>query len=76
MSLMALYTYRVTKENGYDKTIKSESQIYVNKDQVVTLKDLTLNFDPTDTESKAVSKVTFSNALSLIISQSDASSLK
>jgi hypothetical protein len=76
MSLSAFYTYRVTKENGYDKTTKSDNQIYVNKDQVVTLKDLTLTFDPEDTESKAVSKVTFSNAMSIIISQEDAGSLK
>lgn len=78
MSLKAVYTYSVGKDSaGFDTATKSETQVYLNKDQVVTIRDLVLSFNPeSETEHTEVSKVTFSNALSLIISKTDADTLK
>ena len=77
MSLKAVYTYTVGKDNaGFDTTTKSETQVYLNKDQIVTIRDLELNFPESGATYDDVSKVTFSNALSLIISRTDANSLK
>lgn len=78
MSLTAFYTYTVGKDkDGFDTTTKSETQVYLNKDHIVTIRDLSLNFNPeSGTSYEEVSKVTFCNALSLIISKSDANTLK
>ena len=75
-SAQEYYRYESNTKYANQMIYGSDEQTYINEDHIVCLKDLTLNFDPDDTESEALSKIIFSNGLSILISQSDASSLR
>jgi len=67
MALTAIDTYKVTKVGKYYKTEKTDEVVKINKDLVAMTKDLNLEFDPEDHDSKAVSKAFLSNGYTLIV---------
>lgn len=71
MALTTIDTYSVQKNGEYYKTIKNDETVKVNKDQVVLAKELSLEFDPSDTESVEVAKMYLSSGLSIIVKKTE-----
>lgn len=67
MALTVIDTYQVVKNGEYDKTIKLDDIVKINKDTVVMYKELELQFDPNDTDSEDVAKAWLSNGSVIIV---------
>lgn len=67
-TLTEVITYNIVKNGEYDKTVQDKT-IRVNKEHVVTVESLKLNFDPNDTVSEKLQKVTFINGQVLFVKE-------
>lgn len=65
-TLTEVATYNIVKNGEYDKTVKSKA-VKINKEHAVTAESLKLNFDPNDTTSEKLQKVTFVNGQVLFV---------
>lgn len=75
--MIEMKTYYICSgDEGTSKTEARDEKIFVNKDHVAMIKDITLTFHEEDEESVPVSKVIFSNGLSILVSTADSAKLK